>query len=155
MEGTLSTGGNAVDLIQSLTKKERVKTGRHWVSNSDKAWYKPWTWFQEKGWYVDDYEDREYVEGQELAQRFLAGLQERLDENMQSATNYAGQQAKTIQEAFKKKFKELDEALQKKLNELTAYSKDQTDTERAIKESEERLHWLEEIRRRVDAILEI
>ena len=155
MEGTLNTGGNAVDLIQSLTKKERVKTGRHWVSNSDKAWYKPWTWFQEKGWYVDDYEDREYIKGQELAQKFLAGLQERLDENMQSATNYADQQAKSVQEAFKKKFRELDEALKKKLDELSGCSQDQTDTEKAIKESEKRLHWLEEIRKRVDDILEI
>ena len=144
-----------MSLIKSLTHTERVKTGSHWVKNSNKAWYKPWTWFQEKGHYVDDYEDREYIEGQELAQRFLAGLQVRLDENMHSATRYADKQAEAVKEAFKKKFKELDEALQKKLNELTAYSKDQSDTERAIRESEDRLRWLEEIRSRVDAILEI
>ena len=155
MEGTLNSGGSAVDLIQSLTKTERVKTGRHWVENSNKHWWNPFTWFDDSGWYVDDYEDREYIEGQELAQKFLARLQERLDENMQSAIRYADKQAEAVKEAFKKKFKELDEALQKKLNELTAYSKDQSDTERAIRESEDRLHWLEEIRSRVDAILEI
>ncbi len=154
MEGTLDFY-DFEELIRDFTEKERVQTGRHWKENEDKHWWNPFTWFDDSGWWVNDYKDVEYVMGEVLAQKFFSRLEDGFEVNIEAAKNYAVQQAKVVNDAFEKKFKELDEALQKKLNELSAYSKDQSDTEQAIRESEDRLRWLEEIRKRVDAILEI
>lgn len=49
MEGTVPTADtfSVTNLIQS----KEVTNGREWVENTNKKWYKPWTWFQEKGYY--------------------------------------------------------------------------------------------------------
>lgn len=142
-------------LIRDMTKSERVKVGEEWVANSDKKWYKPWTWFEESGHYRNIYENREYVDGTELAQRFFAPIQERLYENSASAVEYAKQQSREIKKAFAKKFDELDEVLSNKLKELEECAKDNANLELRIKEMETRLAWLESIQERVNNILEI
>ena len=148
-------GANSDELLQKLTQTERVKTGRHWVENTNKRWYKPWTWFQESGHWTDDYENRTYIDGNELAKKSLAPLQASLIENMNSAKNYAEQQAQLVKEAFKKMFRELDAALEKKLAELRDYANQAKDNAQALEESQEKQRWLEEMNSRVDAILEI
>lgn len=142
-------------LIRDMTKSERVKVGEEWVANSNKKWYKPWTWFEESGHYRNIYENREYVDGTELAQRFFAPIQERLYENSASAVEYAKQQSREIKKAFAKKFDELDEVLSNKLKELEECAKDNANLEVRIKEMEARLAWLESIQEKVNNILEI
>lgn len=53
MEGTVPTADtfSVTNLIQS----KEVTNGREWVENTNKKWYKPWTWFQEKGYYKTKY----------------------------------------------------------------------------------------------------
>lgn len=142
-------------LINEMTRSERVKVGEEWVENTSKKWYKPWTWFQEKGHYRDIYEDKEYVDGTELAQKFFAPIQELLYENSASAVEYAKEQTRAIKKAFAIKFDELDEVLKRKLGELEACAKDNANIEARIKETQDRLAWLERIQEKVNSILEI
>ena len=125
------------------------------MENTSKKWYKPWTWFQEKGHYRDIYEDKEYVDGTELAQKFFAPIQELLYENSASAVEYAKEQTRAIKKAFAIKFDELDEVLKRKLGELEACAKDNANIEARIKETQDRLAWLERIQEKVNSILEI
>src|SRR5699024_5741919 len=37
--------------VDNLIKTEQIKDGEEWIENTNKKWYKPWTWFQEKGYY--------------------------------------------------------------------------------------------------------
>ncbi len=142
-------------LIREMTRSERVKVGEEWVANTNKKWYKPWTWFQEKGHYKDIYEDKEYVDGTELAQRFFAPIQELLYENSASAVEYAKEQTRAIKNAFAKKFDELDDVLKKKLSELEECAKNNANIEARIRETQERLAWLERIQAKVNSILDI
>lgn len=142
-------------LIRDMTKSERVKVGEEWVENSNKKWYKFWTWFEEDGHFMDIYENREYVDGTELAQRFFAPIQECLYENSANAVEYAKQQSCEIKKAFAKKFDELDEVLSNKLKELEECAKDNANLEVRIKEMKERLAWLESIQEKMNNILEI
>lgn len=80
MQGDIISDTSA--LISKMTKSEKVKVGEEWIANTDKKWYKPWTWFQEKGHYKEIYEDKEYVDGTELAQKFFAPIQELLYETV-------------------------------------------------------------------------
>ena len=153
MAGDIST--DASSLIYNLTTTERVKVDEKWVENKNKKWYKPWTWFQEKGHYEDVYEEREYVDGTALAQRFFAPIQASLQENTSSAVEYAKKQTAAIKREFSKKFSELDDVLQKKLRELEDCANDKTNVERRIRESQEKLQWLEEIQQKTKSILDI
>lgn len=147
-------------IISGSTKTEKVKVGREqdeWIPNYDKKWYKPWTWFQEKGhWtYKDIFEEREYVDGEQLAQKFFAPIQEQLYENSASAQDYAKKEAKRIRDAFAQKFTELDKLLSAKLDELKACATDEKKAQKKLEEAKERLEWLDSIHSRVNAILDI
>lgn len=153
MQGDIISDTTA--LINEMTRSERVKVGGEWVENTSKKWYKPWTWFQEKGHYKDIYEDKEYVDGTELAQKFFAPIQEILYENSASAVEYAKEQTRAIKKAFAIKFDELDKVLKRKLGELEACAKDNANIEARIKETQDRLAWLERIQEKVNSILDI
>lgn len=153
MSGDIST--DVSSLINNLTETERVKVDEVWVENISKKWYKPWTWFQEKGHWRDIYEDKEYVDGVKLAQRFFAPIQEQLYENSNNAIEYARIQTKKIKQEFSKKFAELDKVLNKKLQELEECANDNKNVERRIRESQAKLKWLEEIQIKTKAILDI
>lgn len=153
MAGDIST--DVSSLINNLTETERVKVDEVWVENTSKKWYKPWTWFQEKGHWKDIYEDKEYVDGTKLAQRFFAPIQEQLYENSNNAIEYAKAQTQKIKQDFSKKFVELDTVLKKKLQELEDCANDNKNVERRIRESQAKLKWLEEIQIKTKAILDI
>lgn len=147
-------------IISGSTKTEKVKVGREqdeWIPNYEKKWYKPWTWFQERGhWtYKDIFEEREYVEGKQLAEKFFAPIQEQLYENSASAQDYAKKESKRIREAFAKKFDELDKLLSEKLDELKTCATDEKKAQKKLEEAQSRLEWLDDIRGKVNAILEI
>lgn len=153
MAGEIST--DVASLISNLTEKERVKVDEVWVENTSKKWYKPWTWFQEKGHWKDVYEDKEYVDGTKLSQRFFAPIQEQLYENNNNAIEYAKTQTKKIKQEFSKKFAELDAVLKQKLQELEDCANDSKDVERRIRESQAKLKWLEDIQAKTKSILDI
>ena len=153
MAGDIST--DVSSLISNLTETERVKVDEVWVKNTNKKWYKPWTWFQEKGHWKDVYEDKEYVDGTKLAQRFFAPIQEQLYENSNNAIEYAKAQTKKIKQEFSKKFAELDAVLKQKLQELEDCANDNKNVERRIRESQAKLKWLEEIQIKTKSILDI
>lgn len=153
MEGDIST--DVSSLISNLTETEQVKVDEVWVENTNKKWYKPWTWFQEKGHWKDVYEDREYVDGTKLAFRFFAPIQEQLYDNGDEASNYAGKQTGKIKQAFSKKFDELDTILNQKLQELENCANDKKNIEKRIRESQDKLNWLEKIQAKTKAILDI
>lgn len=153
MAGDIST--DVSSLIKNLTETESVKVDEVWVENTKKKWYKPWTWFQEKGHWKSIYEDKEYVDGTKLAQQFFAPIQKQLYQNSDSAITYAKAQTVKIKRAFSQKFAELDMVLKQKLQELEECAKNNQDVERRIQESQDKLKWLEGIQTRVKSILDI
>lgn len=146
---------NIDTIIHESTKTEHVETGKEWIENTDKKWYKPWTWFQESGWYRPIMEDREYIDQNILANRFFAGIEEALFENSKAAVCYARRQAKVIKDYFKGKFRELDKILKEKLEELNNCNKDEKEAAKNLDDSEKKLGWLEDIKKSMDDILEI
>jgi len=153
MQGDISI--NSSSLISSSTTTERVKVDEVWVENTDKKWYKPWTWFQESGHWKNIYEDREYVDAEKLSQAFFAPVQEQLYINGNDAVEYANEQSEKIKQNFSRKFEELDEVLKSKLQELENCANDNKEAEQRIHESEDKLRWLENIQAKTRSILDI
>lgn len=153
MEGTVPTADtfSVTNLIQS----KEVTNGREWVKNTNKKWYKPWTWFQEKGYYKTKYKTVHYVPASDLAQEFFAPIKETVINNGELAQKYVIRQSNRIAASFNKEFERLDDMLKQKLSELESYATDKSQAEKRIKETEKRLKWLEGIQKQVASILEI
>ena len=153
MEGTVPTADtfSVTNLIQS----KEVTNGREWVENTNKKWYKPWTWFQEKGYYKTKYRTVHYVPASDLAQEFFAPIKETVINNGELAQKYVIRQSNRIAASFNKEFERLDDMLKQKLSELESYATDKSQAEKRIKETEKRLKWLEGIQKQVASILEI
>lgn len=153
MGGTILNGDDFS--VKRFVQSKKVEDGSEWVENTSKKWYKPWTWFQEKGYFRTKYKTVEFVSASDLAQEFFAPIKENVVNNGELAQKYAMKQSNRIASSFSKEFERLDGVLKEKLVELESYATDKTMAERRIKETEERLAWLEEIKNRVDSILEI
>lgn len=155
VQGDISTLEKDKELINNLTSTERVKVGEEWVENTDKKWYKPWTWLQDSGHYRDVFENVEYVDGSKLCNQFFAPIQASLIDNNKSAIEYAKKQSREVKKYFIKQFDEIDKILKDKLNELEKYATDRKSIEEALKESKDKLFWLENIQNKVKEILEV
>ncbi|MNP46251.1 hypothetical protein D3C76_1402360 [compost metagenome] len=101
------------------------------------------------------YENKEYVDGSELAQKFFAPIQKQLFDNSDNAVKYAKEQTSHIKVSFGKKFVELDNVLNKKLAELEICATDSKNVQKMIEETKKRLKWLEDIQSRIQEILDI
>jgi GTPase Era involved in 16S rRNA processing len=138
-----------------FAQEKEVEDGQEYVKNYSKAWYKPWTWFQEEGYYRTKYKKVKCVEGSQVADEFLTNVIQYLEDNGKSAVKYAKKQSLKISESFNVETKRLDEVLSNKLSELRSYATDRKNAEERLKESEEKLKWLEGIKAQVESILEI
>lgn len=141
--------------VNKLVQSKKVEDGEEWVENTSKKWYKPWTWLQESGYYRKKYKEVEYVNASDLAQEFLSGIQESVYNNGDGACQYALKQSNRIAGTFNEEFKRLDDVLKNKLLELKSFAGDKEKAEERIRESERKLKWLEEIKGKVESILEI
>ena len=150
-----SLQGNEDLSIRKLTKTKKVEDGREYVKNTDKKWYKPWTWFQESGYYRTKYKEVSYVSSVELATTFFEPIETGLKENAAAAQKHALQQAQNIANSYSEEFARLDNILQEKLAEMQSYVTEQDKAEERIRETSERLAWLENIQTEVKSILEI
>lgn len=155
LNGDIENMINIVDLVSNIAKVEEVKVGEEWIKNTNIKWYKPWTWFEEDGYFKDIYENKKYIEGPKLAKRFFAPIQKELYDEHDSTIKYAKEQSKCIRKQFTEKFNKLDEKLKRELEELEKCARDRNDIEKILNESEKRLNWLENIQSKIESILEI
>ena len=153
MKGSVISADSFV--VKKFIQTKKVEDGEEWVENTDKKWYKPWTWFQEKGYYRTKYKTVEYIEGDELAQAFLQPVEDNLFENGENARKYVLEESKKIANAFNSVFEKLDKKLEEKLQKLEECVASRFAAEKQIEESKKNLKWLEDIHREVETILEI
>jgi GTPase Era involved in 16S rRNA processing len=152
MGGSVSSDGFS---INKLVKSKDVEDGGEWVENTNKKWYKPWTWFQEKGYYRAKYKKVRYVDAAELAHEFLQPIEEIIYEDGTAAIKHALKQSNRIAVIFNNEFSRLDGVLKQKLAELKSFASDEEKAEERIRESERKLEWLNMIKSEVASILDI
>ncbi|KYH31390.1 GTPase Era [Clostridium tepidiprofundi DSM 19306] len=146
---------DANELIENNKYTEKEKVGERYVVNDNKKWYKPWTWFQKKGWYEDVYETREYVNVNELTRELSYPFKENLYKNIESCISYLNDEEKRLKSYFKNEIQELDNMVLNKAKELKEMSKDSKSLELRIKNEKENKYWLDNFVEKLDNILEI
>ena len=162
MRGSIRYGDFSITAT-ALQKEKKVADGyeesQEYVENTDKAWYKPWTWFQEDGYYRtvlnEKYKKIKYVDGSELARVYYNPVEKYLSNNGDAVREYAREQSKKMAESFDKEFNRLDQVLKMKLTELENFLTDKGKIDDRLKDSEKKLKWLNDIKIEVESILEI
>lgn len=142
--------------MSEFTRTETVKVGDHWVENKNKHWYKPWTWFDESGHYVDDYEDKEFVYFVNFIEdRVLPAIVD-FTKNVQKAANERSKaEVKEFKSFFKQKLADLQSAIDAKLNELEQKLADQDKINAMIEENKHNLEWLQKFKMELSNLLKV
>lgn len=153
LKGDISGLGDSIKDELKHTKK--VEDGHEWVPNSDKKWYKPWTWFQESGYLRTKYRNVEFIKFSELSEELLARIQIFMFENGSKAKYYANEAADNIVQLFTEKFAHIDLILSAKLFELERFTTDESIMDEEIKKTEEKVVWLNSMTDKVMSILDI
>ena len=152
----LMSGSIPLDFsARGLIKEKEIEDGQEWVKNTSKKWYKPWTWFQESGYYRTKYKKVKYVPAYELTQMFFKPIQDALYDNQELAQKYAIKHSKEIAARFNKEFDRLDAVLKKKLADLEGLATDRTKAEKRAEKARQNKAWLDAIQDKVESILEI
>ena len=148
MSGSVGYDFSANKLIQT----KEVEDGEEYVRT--RGWFESLAFWPKSEW-VTKYKTVKFIDGSELAREFFTPIEKKLYDNGEAARKFALEQSKRISDDFNNKFKELDRILKLKLDELENYATDQEKAEKRIKESAYKLEWLEQIKAKVESILEI
>lgn len=144
--------------IDKIAKTKRIEDGIEWVAVPRKPIWglglRDWLFGMEEEKRTK-YKTVRYVNGSQLAQEYLAPLQEYLYENGDNAKKHALKQSTRIVKHFNVEFMRLDDILKAKLTKLESYATDKENAEERIAESERKLKWLEQIKIKIETILEI
>ena len=154
--GDLASSISVRSTLESYSHTEDIKVGSHQELNENKKWYKPWTWFDDKYYTVDDYEEQEFVDFTEyLEDEILPNLEDSVNTTRRAAFDWAIEEEKKFKKFFKEQLVKLDEAIQEKLSEKTKTLEDKSKFEESIKENERNLNWISAFKNELDSLLAI
>lgn len=146
---------NAQEIINSYKYDEEYEVGEEWVENTNKKWYKPWTWFEESGHYRTVYANREMVDYSTVENEYLTPIIRSFNENLEAAQNVAQQEAGKFKKFFLQQLEQLKDAMRNKIEENERLTQNQKNIEQLIRQDKEKVRWLEEFLKRLERILEI
>ena len=141
--------------IDALVHNVQVEAGQEWVENTNKKWFKPWTWFQEKGFYRKIFKTVERISKSELQQAFLASTEIAFHKVMDDFAMFAKEQLDKIRKLYTEEFDRLDGVLKDKLKDLQEATTNEQAVAERIQLAQSKCDWLKEIVEKVNSILEI
>ncbi len=153
IEGELEFNQHA---IQQLIIKESVKVGEERYKNPEREGFLGFFKFLKPKTLVRDiYEEKQYINGQELIDLFLTDIEENTRKSIDKICKEAGQITNQIKENYAKKFQEVDRLLVEKLQELNRFTENAKNIESLLEISHQNLMWLHEMEKKIKAIIEL
>lgn len=134
-----------------LIRTRSIAEGKEWVSTS--TWWKFWTWGD--GYYVTQYKNESYVQGDDLAKEILKPLQQIFRENQKAVHAYVEQQCDHIVTYYNEEFANIDQLLTDKLNDLHTLTSNKEQAQQRAEIAHKHKAWLDHILHDVESILEI
>lgn len=151
--------------VYDQEERTRTETRTRSVKNENKKWYKPWTWFDPK--YVDEDYDVEvtymatvekevsFVSKKRLIDILLKEVNKKLDEDRNSVVVYSEKQTNHIKDYFNSQFEKVNKYIEEKAKELKCCISDDKNIENKIIEIQNNTKWLNEIKNKLETVLDI
>lgn len=147
---------DAQDIINQYKYQETVDTGdKEWIENTNKKWYKPWTWFQEAGHYKTIYTNVEMVNYGTVYDDFIQPIIANFNDNLEAAKETANQEANDFKIYFIDQLNKLEEVMKKKVVENEKLTRNQIEIEQKMRKDEQKIEWLKNFMNKLDVILTI
>lgn len=144
------------DTLSVYSHTEEVEVGSHEELNTDKKWYKPWTWLQPKYYTVTDYEERDFVNfSKYLKEKIEPNIHDSVKSTRDLAFNQGKKQERDFKSFFKKQLEKLDDAIKQKLEAKQESIKSKESFEEMIKQNEKNLAWIKGFKQDLDSLLAI
>lgn len=143
---------NIQELIQKNTEVEDIYETRR-VENSDKKWYKPWTWLEPK--YYDVTEkvgEKEFVDIRNIVQAYIGEISVVFNANIDSAKEDAYKRIYELKKYFNKRIEELNKIMLESIEELNKRTENEKVLQKDIKKTEEKINFIDEVN---DKLIEI
>jgi GTPase Era involved in 16S rRNA processing len=149
---------NADALLDRFSATKTVtKKVRHTGGNSNKAWYKPWTWFDDD--YYDYYEDvkteKHIIKMKELFEKSIEPQFQQFFSMIENAQSIADDNAQGLKNFFTKEIERLDNALKEAVQKEEESIKSQEAIEQEIKKNKVKAEWLDRFILELNAVLEV
>lgn len=138
--------------IQSFCEIRNVKTGTKMVKDTDKKWYKPWTWGDAEYYEVNVYEDVEYTNLEKLLDVATRPLITNSTKNFDDLHIYLDKMINSIKTFFIDEINVLEEELKRKVEEIEEISASTTQLEENLNINKEKTEWLEMINNQIEQI---
>ena len=135
---------------------ERVRVGSHMERNTNKKWYKPWTWFDDDEYEVDDYENVKKVNFRSFIDKKVSPEVEEFLISVRTITDkYISEEKDRIKTYLVTLMKDIETKLKEKIVEKQTILSDKEKMESTLKENEINLLWLKKFNEELDQILVI
>ena len=126
---------------------------------NEREWWEFWRWLEPSTVIIDVYGDVEYVNMNDFLENYHNDIESLIFKITDKALQYGKAEISKIEEQFIKTKEQLDNILKNKLeyiSELIQNKKNtSTDIEKKFKEFDEKIKWLESIKKRIEEVIEI
>ncbi len=126
---------------------------------NEREWWEFWRWLEPSTVIIDVYGDVEYVNMNDFLENYHNDIESLVFKITDKALQYGKAEISKIEEQFIKTKEQLDNILKNKLeyiSELIQNKKNtSTDIEKKFKEFDEKIKWLESIKKRIEEVIEI
>lgn len=146
---------NAEKLIDRYKRVETIKVGEESYKNKNRKWYNPLSWFEPKYITEDIYEDRTYIDGNELSESIINPYLKALNGNLERFEETIDVEVKNLKDFFKDEIDKLEKVLKEKAYELQKLAQDSEHVSVDIENKNKEKEWLLKISERLDNILDI
>lgn len=124
------------------------------VKNDRKRWYKPWTYFQDSYYVINEkVGEKQVVKIDALIDETMISITNDADANIKTAMEEAENQIKELKEYFKKELEKLDELVVKIVNDLDEKTKSEIEIKNRVENEKSSKLWLEEITEKLNNIM--
>lgn len=147
---------NVSEEVKDFEYEKDEKVGERWVDNENKKWYKPWTWFQKKGWIEDVYETKTKVNFSEYLKNVVEPSVVDFYFLIEEVTKeYAEKEQKKLEKQLSSLVKKLEDKIQSKVSEKQEQLSKKEEFEKLMEQNEKNLAWLASFTEELDSILKI
>ncbi|MDY2756343.1 MAG: dynamin family protein [Candidatus Treponema excrementipullorum] len=147
---------NVSEEVKDFEYEVDEKVGEEWVKNENKKWYKPWTWFEEKGRFKDVYETKTKVNFRKYLDNVVEPSVVDFFYSIKEVTKeYAEKEQKKLEKQLSSLVKKIEDKIQCKVSEKQEQLSKKEEFEKLMEQNEKNLAWLASFNEELDSILKI
>jgi predicted GTPase len=146
------------DLIDRFSGTKNVVNKVHRsAGNPNKAWYKPWTWFDEHyhTWTEEVKSQKQIIKMKSLFENSIEPQFQQFFKMIEAARHIADENAQGLKDFFTKEIERLDNALKEVIQKEEDSVKSQEAIEQKINENKARAEWLTAFIKELETVLEV